>query len=394
MKFRVSVSVGLLLLSLAPSSKASQAGYDDCFVCGKPVVSGGYLLKDEVAGVKRIVCALCGVLPDDCYMCSLPVKTNYVDLKDGRFLCERDAKGVLLKDEEILRACQDMGESLNQSYSRFMTFPSNVNYHVADRLTLVDLFKIPGKDYTCPNVLGFTSPETNAQKKVEYSISILSGQTPAATESTCAHELTHAWMMANLPPARLKELDRDAIEGFCELVAFVLMRDKNETAQMAVLRTNQYTRGQLDLFIDAEQRFGFSDVMDWMRNGETNRLSEDAIWRIRDMKVAKATGTPAPTASVAYVPPSTAPLPDRLILKSISLGGKAPVALINQCTLGVGETGKIKLAGTNLVIRCQAIRANSVVVEVVGSGKMQELRFEPKLKSSSKTQSSSPAASR
>ena len=49
------------------------------------------------------------------------------------------------------------------------------------------------------------------------------------------------------------------------------------------------------------------------------------------------------------------------MLKSISLGGRAPTALINQCTLGVGETGKVKLAGTNLVIRCKAIRADAEV---------------------------------
>jgi hypothetical protein len=383
MNLRGLPSGGLLLVIWFLAVQAAGVGPDQsCWVCGRPLPNSVLLLKDEVTGVKRLVCGLCATSLDDCYMCSLPVKTNYVDLKDGRFLCERDAKGVLLNEATILSVCENVGALLNQSYSRFMTFPGNVNYHVADRLTLVNLFKIPGKDYTCPNVLGFTSPETDAQKKVEYSISILSGQTQAATESTCAHELTHAWMMANLPPARLKELNRDAIEGFCELVAFVLMRDKNETAQMAVLRTNQYTRGQLDLFIDAEQRFGFSDVMDWMRSGETNRLSEDEIWRIRDMKVVRLTGTPAPAASVAYAPPSTAPLPDRLVLKSISLGGKSPVALINQCTLGVGETGTIKLAGTNLLIRCQAIRADSVLVEVVGSGKTQELRFDPKLKSS------------
>jgi len=55
-----------------------------------------------------------------------------------------------------------------------------------------------------------------------------------------------------------------------------------------------------------------------------------------------------------------------------------PTALINQCTLGVGETGKIRLAETNLVIRCKEIRNDSVLVEIVGLNKTQELRFEPK----------------
>ena len=198
--------------------------------------------------------------------------------------------------------------------------------------------------------------------------------------------------MSNLSEARRKELNRDSIEGFCELVAFMLMREKSESAQLAAIKTNLYTRGQVHIFIDAEQRFGFSDVMDWMQNGETNRLRADEIWRIRDLKVVNATNQPASNTMAAYVPPPPTPLPDRLILKSISMGGKAPIALINQCTLGLGETGKVKLASTNLLIRCKAIRANSVLVEVVGSGKTEELRFEAK--PNAKSPPSSPAASR
>jgi len=309
-------------------------------------------------------------------MCSLPVKLNVTDLKDGRYLCARDAKNVVLNEDKILDVCSGTGPSLDKQFSRYITFPTNVAFHVVDRLTLVDLFKIPGKDYTCPNVLGYTSKETNEEDHVEFSISILSGQTSAATEATCAHELGHAWMMSNLSTARQKELNRDSIEGFCELVAFMLMRDKNETAQMAVQKENLYTRGQLDLFIDAEQKFGFSDVLDWLKHGDTTRLKEDEIWRIRDIKATKSTNPPALPPVYTSVP--AAPLADRLILKSILHGGKAPTALINECTLGVGETGKVKLAGTNLVIRCKEIRTNSVVIEVVGSDKTEELKFKPK----------------
>ena len=378
MKFRVLLAGGLLLLMLAfLAPKAAGAGMDDCWVCKKPIASTIYTWTDEVAGVKRHLCALCIDLPNACYLCSLPVKLDFTDLHDGRFLCERDAKNVLLDEERIKSLCQEVETSLNQRFARFLTFPSNVNYHVVDRLSLVDLFKIPGKDYTCPNVLGYTSPETNDQKQAEFSISILSGQTPAATEATCAHELTHAWMMSNLSRARQKELNRDSIEGFCELVSYILMREKNQTVEMAAILTNGYTRGQIRLMLDAEQRFGFSDVMDWMRSGETNRLRADEIWRIRDLKTVRKTNMP-PAKVAAYAPPPEPALADRLMLKSISFGGKAPIALINQCTLGIGEIGKVKLTGTNLVIRCKEIRTNSVVVEVVGSGKTQELRFEEK----------------
>lgn len=386
MRLQILVVGGLLLLGVASTKAGNVPGRDDCWICGKPIITAVYMWMDEVAGVKRHVCELCGDLPNTCYLCSLPVRTNYSNLTDGRSLCERDVKSVLLDEAAIATVCQKMGPSLDRQFSRYMAFPTNINYHVVDRLTLVDLFKVPGKDYTCPNVLGFTSCETNDTGTAEFFVSILSGQTPAATKSTCAHEFTHAWMMANLPAARQKELNRDAEEGFCELVAYMLLRENREAAQIAVLRTNRYTRGQIDLFIDAEERFGFSDVLDWMKNGETNRLHADEIWRIRELKVAKDTNKPAPATLVSYTPPPVDALPDRLILKSISLGGKTPVALINQCTLGIGETGKVKLAGTNLLIRCTAIRSNSVVVELVGTGtkEMQELRFEKPAKVVSK----------
>jgi len=376
MKCKVLLAAVTLLLAVWNSAYAYVPGKDDCWVCRKPLTPQVYSWMDGVDGVKRFVCALCVDLPNTCYLCGLPVKTNYTDLKDERYLCERDAKSVMLDEAKIKELCQDTGPTLDKHFSRYLTFPTNINFHVVDRLTLVDLFKIPGKDYTCPNVLGYTSMETNEEDRVEFSISILSGQTPAATEATCAHELSHAWMLSNISSARRKELNRDSVEGFCELVSFMLMRDKNETVQMADARANRYTRGQLDLFIEAEQKFGFSDVLDWVRQGDSNRLKEGEIWRIRDMKVWKNTNQPPPVPTYASLP--AAPLPDRLILKSISLGGKAPTALINQCTLGVGETGKVKLAGTNLVIRCKEIKTDSVLVEVVGSDKSQELRFEAK----------------
>jgi hypothetical protein len=378
MKSRAFLPGVLLLLNLCVVFEAAGLGLDEkCWICGRPLGAKIVLWKDEAAGVKRSLCGACAALPDSCYVCSLPLRTIGVDLKDGRFLCERDAKSVILDPDVIAGVCQELSGALDKQFSRYLSFPANVSFHVADRLTLMDLFKVPGKDYTCPNVLGFTSLETNGQGQAEYSISILSGQSRAATEATCAHELTHAWMLANLPEERRKELYRDATEGFCELIAFMAMREKVETEQMAVLQQNLYTRGHLGLFVDAESRFKFGDVLDWIRLGEADRLAANDIWRIRKLKPIKP-AKPAAAPTLAGEPPPAPALADRLLLKSISLGGKTPMALINQCTLSEGETGTVKLASTNLLIRCKAIRADSVLIEFVGMSQTQELRFEPK----------------
>lgn len=363
--------MALSLLLIAFAARAD----DHCWVCGGPIGETAYFWKDEVAGVKRTICEDCSKLTTTCYVCGLPVKSGYTEVGDGRILCARDAKSVLLDEHAILDQCEGIKAPLNDLLGRFLTFPDNVRIQVADRVTLIDLFKVPGNDYTCPNVLGYIAPETNDEHAVEFSMHVLSGQSSAATRATCAHEFTHAWMMANLSSAREKALDRDAKEGFCELVAFMLMKAQGETSQMAVMLTNRYTRGQIDLFIEAEQRFGFNDVVDWIRFGEDSKLRAGQVERVRNVKMPVVAKAPVPVLWTNIAAIAKQRETDRLVLKSVSLGGKSPLAQINNCLLGVGETGKVKLAGTNLVIRCKAIRADSVLIEMVGTGKTEELRF-------------------
>jgi hypothetical protein len=162
------------------------------------------------------------------------------------------------------------------------------------------------------------------------------------------------------------------------LIAYLRCKELGETKEIANIHTNLYTRGQMDLFIAAEERFGLNSVLDWMRQGRHDRLLAGEPWRIQDLvaQSSRPASTNASPVAVMAVASPPAALPERLMLKSVSLGKKAPVAMINQCTLGVGETGKVRLAHTNLTVKCLAIRADSVSVEVEGSGERQELRFE------------------
>jgi len=322
------------------------------------------------------------VLPNNCYVCSMPVNDTAIDLHDTRFLCKRDAKSVMLDGSEILELCRQTKDALDTQLSRFLSLPENVEFSVVDRQTIIELTQIPGNDYSCPNVLGYTCVDTNEQDQAFFPIAILSGMTRGATISTCAHELGHAWTRANIPAARLRKLNRNAAEGFCELMAYMRLRELGEATAISNLRSNLYTRGQMDLFIAAEERFGFNSVMDWMANGRHDRLSSAEPWRVQDLvKDPGGTGSTkkASSSAPAFVPVAPAPpraLPDRLQLKSVSLGGRKPLAMINQCTLEIGETGKVHLAHTNLTIRCVAIAADRVTVELVGSGERQDLRFE------------------
>ncbi len=73
------------------------------------------------------------------------------------------------------------------------------------------------------------------------------------------------------------------------------------------------------------------------------------------------------------VSPTTSDLPD-LVLKGISVQRDKRLAMINNCTLELGEEGEIKAGGRTYRIRCVEINDNSVVVNYKGLKKELVLR--------------------
>ena len=116
----------------------------------------------------------------------------------------------------------------------------------------------------------------------------MTGLPLAELKATCAHEYSHAWVGENVPKERRARLGRDAEEGFCELVAYLLMDSQREEGQKKFILQNRYTRGQIDLFIEAEKRYGFDQVLDWMKYGEAAQLEAGHVDKLRDVKMPPA----------------------------------------------------------------------------------------------------------
>ena len=66
------------------------------------------------------------------------------------------------------------------------------------------------------------------------------------------------------------------------------------------------------------------------------------------------------------------------MLKSLALGGRQPLALINNVTLAVGEEAKVRVGTSNVLVRCLAISNAVVTVQVQGDPKPIELRLPAK----------------
>ncbi len=370
LNFRICLAVLTLIctwhVSAAPVS-------NKCGICGNEIGEVTYIVVDKVTEEKKHICIECSKLPHDCFICGLPVKRDFTELPDGRVLCERDVKNAVLDDDEARKICDNVKEALDRLFARFITFPgTNVETSVVDRVNLQALFKVPGNDYECPNILGYTRSRTNFNRIV-HQISLMSGLPRAELKSVCAHELSHAWVFENVPGARKKTLSRDAHEAFCELVAYKLMSADEDEEQKAHIRRNRYTRGQIDLFIEADERYGFNDIVDWMKYGVDSALHGDDLNRVRNVEVPAAKPQKPKTSRIyAARPPET---PDALVLKGITWNQNRPLAVINDRTFAPKEMGGVRLGQTNAVIRCLSIDKTSVRIQFVSSGEERELKL-------------------
>jgi hypothetical protein len=232
------------------------------------------------------------------------------------------------------------------------------------------LFKMPGNDFECPDVLGYFQLKTN-HGIPKYQVSLMSALPRTELKSTCAHELSHAWVAANVPAERRETLARDAEEGFCELISFLLMDSEGEQEEKKAILRNNYTRGQIDLFIAAERAHGLNDVLDWMKWGTDAELDADEPGRIRVVDLPKAKTVPLTNTFVYSAEPTA--VPDTLVLKGISGVKGHEIILINDRSFAAGESGKVRVAKTNILVRCIQIGNDSARIQIIGSGEQREL---------------------
>ena len=366
-----------MLLSLAWNFRAF-ADSDHCPICGQLYGTIVYTVTDQVTHTKIKICHNCTVSPHTCFLCGLPTGEKFTELADGRVLCERDAKTAVLEDEQGLKLCRETHETLDRLFSRFLSFPDqNVSVAVVDRVDLQELFKFAGNDFVCPNVWGYMDTRTN-HGKIEHKLSLMSGLPLTGFQATCAHEYTHAWLNEHLSAARRETLSRDSIEGFCELISYLLCQSQNEDEQLLEIKRNAYTRGQIHLFIEAEQQYGLGDVIDWMLFGADGRLRANELARIRavEMPAATARAPRSVAASFASIVNATNEVvsPDRLVLNGIIGIRPHAVAMINGRSFAENETAKVALGKTNILLRCLEIQKDHVRV-LIDSQEQRELRL-------------------
>lgn len=345
----------------------SAARADVCAICGKPIIGSAYVVTDKVTGEREIICSDCEKLPR-CYICGLPIKKgDELELPDGRYLCARDAKTVVLKTDEAEQICAGVKGDLDRLFFRFTSFPTNVDVTVIDHIDAYTIFQSES-----PGLLGCTKPLTDENGQKRYKISLMTGLPLSELKETCAHEYSHTWVGENVNRAQ-RGLGRDAEEGFCEMIGYLLMDSQSDELEKKRILLNRYTRGQVDLFIEAEKHYGFEQVLDWMKYGTTAQLEAGHLEKIREVNMpATEAATVHPVAASNVKNPSPPPAPAAIKLQGI-MWGSPPTAIINGSSFGINDVNKVKFGETNMTLRCLSIQPGSVVIQNVGSGQKQQL---------------------
>jgi len=360
----VKQAVGIIAFLLILILWATADVNDPCAVCQKNITQRVYLFTTPYTAGKQRVCSACAQLDTTCSTCRLPVRSGFTKLPDGRLLCANDAKESVLSQDALEEIYREVKRDLFRMLAGNVLPDRNVTVELAGRNELERHLRTQRFPHDKNVTLGVTETRGRAGQ-FEHHIYILSGLRKSRAAAVCAHEYTHAWLHENIVAGR--KLDSDTIEGFCELVAFKLMTDRNETAERKIILDNSYTSGQVHSLVKAEDRYRFPQIVKWMKDGVDDKVDFGNTARVL---VRNNDDDPI---QVAWQPVKPTAVPDTLVLRGISGTPQRRFALVNDTTLQKGEQAKVRVGSSNVVVRCVEISDASVLLTINGAAEQTQL---------------------
>lgn len=346
-----------------------------CELCKEYFTGTIYVVMDPIRQVKKHICLKCSKSPTVCSICGLTANLKTMrKLDDGRILCDLDSKGAVLNEDEARAIFQEVKRDVQGIFNRFGPFPdANITAHLVSRDDFIkEYFRKPSIDDP-EKLLGLTRSLSQGGSNHVHHIYLLSGILRAQFMSVCAHEYAHTWLNERFTPTRT--MNKDTVEGFCELIAWKYSTSKGYTAEATRILENEYSRGQIRAMIAAEERYQFRRVIDWIEHGVDSWIDKDRLEHVLQLKDKAADDSPIVPLWQQITVPTT--VPDTLTLRGISTSGARRFALVNDRTLDKGESAKVRVGSSNVVVRCVEIRDASVVLEVGDDKKQLQLFLSP-----------------
>ncbi len=334
---------------------------DPCPVCGKKFGEKAYGLIGHGQEEPIHVCGECVKLDTFCYICGVPVKDRMTRLADGRLLCEKDTKQAVLDPFEARNIFDEVKRDAQTILSRSGALPShNISLvlEARERLDKSGSNLISAHDDGL--LMGLTRSLQRGPGDFEHTVYLLHGLTRDRMKVVAAHEYGHVWLHENVN----RNLNLDTVEGFCDWLAYKVIKEKNLPNEMKVLLASEYSRGQLQAFIMAEEEKSFYRVIQWVKDGIDPRIDFKHLDRI--LQLREPAVEPAAAFSLTFTPPPPRSAPTNLVLKGLSGSKARRFALINNSTFVLNEQGKVQLGDSNVVVQCVAIGDDAVTIQVAG----------------------------
>src|ERR1051325_1178689 len=166
----------LLWLGAVYTPWPAQAG-SQCELCQAELIKEYFIVEDAVRLVKKHVCEKCSKSRTVCSACRLAVNPKtMVRLEDGRLLCEQDAKGAVLSEEEARNIFNDVKRDVQLMLSHWTPLPDrNITVHLVSRDQFIKEYRRnPGFDNP-EKLLGLTRSRLNDGTNYEHFVYLLNG---------------------------------------------------------------------------------------------------------------------------------------------------------------------------------------------------------------------------
>ena len=323
-----------------------------CGVCHQEIVPPAKVYLYEG---KTTVCTPCHHSERArCWICRLPISDDYLSTPDGRHICDREFKEVVMQEAEakqIFFAVQYQLANLTNDYLTVKQTPIEVSlFHDQPE---VDLPRT-GSDKFHRMGLSRTSRKGS---EMHHQVWLRSGLTRSRMFAVAAHELTHLWLNEN--EKRGRKMDADSVEAVCELVAYKMLSLRGMSQGMIEIEQNQYTNGMIHRFIQLEKHLGVIQILEWAIRGDSERIDSQFSGRA-EMTKRRRVDQRNPV----------------LKLQSLVVDGQPRAALISNQIFQEGQTRTLRLGNSNVKITCVKIGSNSVAVLVNGGQRPVVLKLE------------------
>jgi hypothetical protein len=349
----------ICLLAVWMASPA-QADPLRCAVCNEVIHEKFVWRETHTSLEKKSICVPCSLLETTCFVCGFPVKANYTTLDDGRLICAEDLRLGVVSQSDTEQLFREVKRDVMRVLAGSGVLPDrNIKIALIDRRYMERTYNPTGRGHAkYSNVLGLTSSALARNDDWEHSIFVLDHLPPARFAAVAAHEYGHAWINENV--RRGRKLDAESVEGFCEWISYKVMTQRNEAVETKIILENEYTRGQIDAFIKADENYRSYDIIKWIKEGTENQIDPNNPAGVLSLQQEPAGG-------LLWTASAPSPVPSTLMLRGISGKATRRFALINDRTLGSNESGKVRVGDTNVVVQCLAIDTNSVTIRIQGA---------------------------